>query len=167
MIGNDIIDLALAKKESNWQRTGFIEKIFTSNEQLLISNSDAPEIMVWQLWSQKEAAYKIYNRQTKIRAYLPLKFECFHLETKAGIHYGKVHFDSHIYFTKTNITSDYIDTVSVVNPSDFESIISLNANIKIEKNNGIPCYYSFHNNDFKPLSKSHHGRYERIVTLSD
>ena len=31
-IGNDIIDLKLAKTQSNWQRKGFLEKQFTQKE---------------------------------------------------------------------------------------------------------------------------------------
>ncbi|WP_332368793.1 hypothetical protein [Spirosoma telluris] len=34
MIGNDIVDLTQAKQESNWQRKGFLHKLFT-----LMSNS--------------------------------------------------------------------------------------------------------------------------------
>ncbi|WP_264521099.1 4'-phosphopantetheinyl transferase superfamily protein [Flavobacterium sp. N1994] len=167
MIGNDIIDLALAKKESNWQRKGFIEKIFTSSEQLLIFNADEPEIMVWYLWSQKEAAYKIYNRQTQIRAYIPLQLECFDLKIIDSIHYGKVRCYDQIYFTKTQITLDYISTDAVINPTDFERIEFLDATTSIKKSNGIPNYYSFQNNNLIPVSKSHHGRFERIVALYD
>ena len=90
MIGNDVIDLALAQKESNWKRKGFLDKIFTQKEQLLISNSQNPELMVWNLWSRKEAAYKIYNRQTQNRAYIPKQLECYDLKEKHGIIYGKV-----------------------------------------------------------------------------
>ena len=36
MIGNDVIDLALAKIESNWQRSRFLAKIFTKKEQEII-----------------------------------------------------------------------------------------------------------------------------------
>jgi hypothetical protein len=32
--------------------------------------------MVWNLWSRKEAAYKIYNRETGIRGYFPLQIAC-------------------------------------------------------------------------------------------
>ena len=78
MIGNDIVDLALAKKESNWQRNRFLDKIFTKNEQQIILNDANPEIMVWNLWSRKEAAYKIYNRETGIRGFFPLQLECFY-----------------------------------------------------------------------------------------
>jgi hypothetical protein len=55
VIGNDIVDLALARKESNWKRMDF-RKNFHCQEQLLISNAENPEIMVWNLWG-KEAAY--------------------------------------------------------------------------------------------------------------
>jgi len=165
VIGNDIIDLALAKKESNWRRKGFIEKIFTSSEQLLILNANDPEIMVWYLWSQKEAVYKIYNRQTQIRAYIPMQLECFDLKIIDNTYYGKVRCYDQIYFTKTQITFDYIYTDAVVNPDDFGRIESLDATTCIKKYNGIPSYYSFQNNCLKPISKSNHGRFERIVTL--
>ena len=36
MIGNDIVDLKLAKNQSNWQRKGFLEKQFTEEEQKTI-----------------------------------------------------------------------------------------------------------------------------------
>ena len=42
MIGNDIVDLALAKKQSNWRRKGYFEKIFTQQEQHLINNTQNP-----------------------------------------------------------------------------------------------------------------------------
>jgi acyl carrier protein len=76
VIGNDIVDLALARKESNWKRPGYLNKIFTTKEQLLISSAENPNTMVWNLWSRKEAAYKIYNRATGIRGYFPLNLEC-------------------------------------------------------------------------------------------
>ncbi len=60
MIGNDVVDLALAKVESNWQRKGYLDKLFTTKEQNLIFCSENPTIMVWILWSRKEAVYKIH-----------------------------------------------------------------------------------------------------------
>jgi phosphopantetheinyl transferase (holo-ACP synthase) len=53
VIGNDIVDLALARKESNWKRPGYLNKIFTTKEQLLISSAENPNTMVWNLWSRK------------------------------------------------------------------------------------------------------------------
>lgn len=164
MIGNDVIDLALAKKESNWKRKGFLNKLFTSGEQLLIRNSENPEIMVWNLWSRKEAAYKIYNRQTQFSAYIPHRLECFDMDIRDGIFYGKVICYDKIYFTKTQITSDCIETIAVLQTSDFEAVKYLNQQQAVVKINGIPNYWDAEN-VLRPLSKSHHGRFEKLVTL--
>lgn len=165
MIGNDIIDLALARKESNWQRKGFLNKLFTPQEQLLISKSNNPETTVWNLWSRKEAAYKIYNRQTQIRAFIPLQLECFDLEVKDGILYGQVICYDTVYFTKTTITSEYIETNAVLNPSDLDTLKTINLSKPLIKINGIPNYYNSKNQGLIPVSKSHHGRFEKVVGM--
>ncbi len=165
MIGNDIVDLALARKESNWRRKGFLDKIFTKNEQLSILNSDTPEIMVWNLWSRKEATYKIYNRKTKIRGYFPLQLECVDLEIVDGIQLGKVEINEAIYYTKTEIKAAYISTVAVVDFQDFNKVKILKNSKKIHKNNGIPYYFENMNSESKPASVCHHGRFKQIVCL--
>lgn len=157
MIGNDIVDLALAKVESNWQRKGFLDKIFTTQEQLVIFNSDNPESMVWNLWSRKESAYKIFNRQTGIRAFNPIQFENFEIEKNIG----SVHAFNVVYFTKTEITTEYIHSVCVTNKADFNALIELLSPEEIVKINGLP-----HNKaTLKPASKSNHGRFEKAITL--
>jgi phosphopantetheinyl transferase (holo-ACP synthase) len=165
MIGNDIVDLALARKESNWKRNGFLDKIFTTKEQLLISNAENPEVMVWNLWSRKEAAYKIYNRKTQIRGYFPLRLECFELEIIDGISFGKVVIKDLIYFTKTEITTQFVHTIAVENVQDFDTIKTLQNRKNIQKNNGIPSYFEKDNSVLIPISISHHGRFEQIVSL--
>ena len=39
MIGNDIIDLAETRLRSNWKRPGFLEKVFSVEEQKIIHAS--------------------------------------------------------------------------------------------------------------------------------
>jgi phosphopantetheinyl transferase (holo-ACP synthase) len=165
MIGNDIVDLALARKESNWKRKGFLDKIFTKKEQLLIVNSVNPEIMVWNLWSRKEAAYKIYNGQTQIRGYFPLRLECVELENVDGITFGKVLIEDKVYFTKTEISLQYINTIAVDKIQYFDNIQTLENRKNIQKNNGIPSYIEKDNLFTKPVSISHHGRFERIISI--
>lgn len=165
MIGNDIVDLALARKESNWKRNGFLDKIFTKKEQLLILNSVNPEIMVWNLWSRKEAAYKIYNRKTQIRGYFPLQLKCFDLETVDEITFGKVIIKDSVYFTKTEISSQFINTIAVENVQYFGKIKTLENRKNIQKNNGIPSYIEKDNLLKKPASISHHGRFKQIISL--
>jgi phosphopantetheinyl transferase (holo-ACP synthase) len=165
MIGNDIVDLALAQKESNWKRKGFLDKIFTPNEQLLILNAKKPAIMVWNLWSRKEAAYKIYNRQTQIRGYFPLQLECFDLEITDEIILGKVEIKNLVYFTKTVISSQFINTIAVENYPDFDTIRTLENRKNIQKKNGIPSYFENKSSAPKPISISHHGRFEQIISI--
>ncbi len=157
MIGNDIVDLALAKVESNWKRKGYLDKIFTVQEQYLIFNSENPEIMVWNLWSRKEAAYKIFNRQTGIRAFNPIQFENFEIEKNIG----SVHAFNVVYFTKTEITTNYIHSVCVTNKVNFSALKVLFSAEEIIKINGLP-----HDKvTLKPASKSNHGRFERAIAL--
>ena len=163
MIGNDIVDLALAKTESNWQRKGFLNKIFTENEKILIQKSKNQELMVWNLWSRKEAAYKIWNRQTGIRKYNPVQFECFNVELEIGI----VVFKKELYFTKTEVSKYFIHTISVLKKTDFKKIEILKKSTNIIKKNRIPFYFNIELNILFPISKSHHGNFEKIVSLNN
>jgi phosphopantetheinyl transferase (holo-ACP synthase) len=165
MIGNDIVDLALAHQQSNWKRKGFLDKIFTQSEQMLILNSENPTNMVWNLWSRKEAAYKIYNRKTQIRGYFPLQLECFDLEVIDGVIFGKVVIKNFKYFTKTVLSNQFINTIAVENHQDFDKIKTLGNRKNIQKINGIPEYFETDNLSIKPVSISHHGRFEQIITI--
>lgn len=161
MIGNDIVDLALAKKESNWKRKGFLDKIFTLQEQTYINSSENQEIMIWNLWSRKEAAYKIYNRKTEIRKFNPIQFECFDLDAEIG----KVVFENQLYYTKTEITSKFIYTIGVSEIRYFDKIINLENSVKIEKKNGIPFYIN-DNQFINPISKTNHGEFKKIISIN-
>jgi phosphopantetheinyl transferase (holo-ACP synthase) len=165
MIGNDVVDLALARQESNWKRKGFLEKIFTEKEQLLIKNAMNSEVMVWNLWSRKEAAYKIYNRKTLIRGYFPLQIECFDLETIARTTYGKVYINKQVYYTKTTISSQLINTIAVENATDFAAVKTLKNRKNIQRIERIPSLFNDRTSTLQPLSISHHGRFERIITI--
>lgn len=162
MIGNDIIDLALAKKESNWKREGFLNKIFTAEEQLLIFQSSNPENMVWNLWSRKEAAYKIYNRQTKIRKYNPIQLVCSDVYSEVG----KVIYNENAYFVKTEITEEFIHTIAVTDIEDFKKLEIVASTIKVCKKDQMPEILIGKDFVLKPISISHHGRFERRVMIS-
>lgn len=156
MIGNDIVDLAKAKKESHWQRKGFLDKLFTENEQRLIITSQNPEQMVWNLWSRKEAAYKIYNRQTGERFFNP---KCFVCET------DEVVFGNYKYYTQTHITPDFIYTLAVTSRDKFKSIQHLESRDAVQKKNGIPNWFDLVEGQWHPASITHHGRFARIAYL--
>jgi phosphopantetheinyl transferase (holo-ACP synthase) len=124
MIGNDIIDISEALK-INWERKGFLNKIFCKNEQDLILNSKNPGLMVWLLWSMKESAYKIFQRHELKRVFNPLKFKCQLTGINSCFYYGRVDFNNLSYLTGSEISADTISTIAVYGDAD-----SLNKIIK-------------------------------------
>ncbi|MFH6998828.1 4'-phosphopantetheinyl transferase superfamily protein [Flavobacterium sp. FlaQc-57] len=167
MIGNDIIDIVQSRRESNWQRKGFIQKIFTVEEQLLISNAQDSEIMLWILWSMKEAAYKIYNRKTKLRSYIPQQFVCTITSQNQDCVLGKVNCDESIYYTKTILSHESINTIAVNTIADFQNVIEIENKNIIKDNNGIPYFINSFSNIPQDVSISHHGRFEKVVTIKN
>lgn len=162
MIGNDIVDLDLAREESNWKRKGFLDKIFSGDEQCLIFSDSNPELMVWNLWSRKEAAYKIYNRITGIREYFPSLLQC-HYENEC---LGTVSVEGFVFYTQTEVTEDYTYTIAVSEIPILNKIISLESLENIEKENGIPYMLNVASNTTSPVSISHHGRFQRVITVN-
>lgn len=111
MIGNDIVDRGRAKRDSNWQRSGFLNKLFTPSEQQLIQKASDPECLVWTLWSMKESAYKATTRKTGRRVFNPRKISCT-LETWSdGAVDGFVIYEEE-YRTRSLITPDYIASIA-------------------------------------------------------
>ncbi|HKG06801.1 MAG TPA: 4'-phosphopantetheinyl transferase superfamily protein [Pedobacter sp.] len=153
MIGNDIVDLLQAAKDSDWQRKGFLDKLFTSEEQFLISSDIHPPLMVWLLWSMKESAYKINSRETKLRLFAPVKLVCNNLIIHDNKATGNVTYEGRLYYTESEISVNYIHTLAADVPEEIER-----AKVSI---------MDFHT-DYKssnPQSVSHHGRYLALAYL--
>ena len=161
MIGNDIVDLHLSRLESNWQRKGWLKKIFTPNEQIIIQNADNQELMVWYLWTRKEAAYKIYVQETRVVGFFPQKIECSLDHTNCGT----TVINSKLYHTKTEVTNDFIYSIALKNIDDFNCVITLGNRNSIVKNNQIPTFNEIENNTVNFVSITNHGRFERIIML--
>ena len=124
MVGNDIIDIQETKRlsqspKSGWQRPGFLDKVFSADEQALIEVSDDPFTIVWQLWSMKESAYKVFIQASGTRFYNPSKIEC-QLDSPS---LGRVKIGDLMLKTKTILNSDYIFSTAVVENSDLVTSI--------------------------------------------
>jgi phosphopantetheinyl transferase (holo-ACP synthase) len=119
MIGNDIVDLKLAAIQSNWRRKGFLNKIFTEEEQRYILSSENSFQLVWLFWSMKESAYKIYMRKHKNRFFAPKKFNC----TMVSKNEGTVLIEQERYTTSSTINNDYIFTHATQ-----ENYVNVNSN---------------------------------------
>ena len=165
MIGNDVIDLLQSRKESNWQRRGFVEKLFTIDEQILIKKESNPENMIWLFWSMKEAAYKIYNRQTKRREFIPQKLSCKIVAKKNDCIKGQVSCEENIYYTKTAILNDAIHTIAVCSFNDLNKVIEIEHKEIFKDQYGIP-YINNVLHGIQDVSISHHGRFEKTVTIN-
>jgi phosphopantetheinyl transferase (holo-ACP synthase) len=186
MTGNDIVDIKMAAAESNWKRKGFLEKIFTPQEQQYIKNAASPDEMVWKLWTMKESAYKIYTRQYGGRFFAPQKFRCTLLSGTAGV----AEYDNICYQTNTITTKNFIYSIAssteAKNPEHinfcfylppaqqiklqqfiYKKIIDryhsvsreVKKNIAVVKDkNGIPSLHCSNNLQI-PISITHHGHY--------
>ncbi|WP_052503443.1 4'-phosphopantetheinyl transferase superfamily protein [Lacinutrix sp. Hel_I_90] len=121
MIGNDIIDLKQAAKDSpdsyrdgkRYQR--FLDKVFTKKEQQLISNSKDQYQVVWLLWSMKEAAYKVNVQQFGKRFFNPKRLECELFYNNKG----QVTIDGNLYFTLSMATEEFIHSIATLEPEHY------------------------------------------------
>ena len=104
MIGNDIVDLGLAQKASDWKRKGYLTKIFTPLEQKLIEESKDSFKMLWRLWSMKESGYKLYLQSGGKPFYNPTKIEC----RLCSISDGSIQIGSFRAETRTKATASYL-----------------------------------------------------------
>lgn len=157
MIGNDIVDLAAAAKESNWQRRGFLEKIFTPAERFLISSAKDPEMMVWLLWTMKESVYKIFSRETKIRVFAPENIVCNNLIIHKKKATGNVQHQEESYFTRSVLSEKYIHTLAAT-----ETPILQKIKVKLSSYEPSDSTYRL----TKPDSVSHHGQFLALAYLT-
>ncbi len=113
MIGNDIIDLALAKTQSNWRRRGYLQKIFTKEERQQILDSENKDKMIWLFWSMKEAAYKAWQRKNNLAPkFNPRSLECFLQSSNSKSTIGKVIIEKESFFTKSFFNSNLIHSLA-------------------------------------------------------
>ena len=192
MTGNDIVDIQVAATESNWRRKGFLEKIFTQQEQEYIFHAALPDSMVWRLWTMKESAYKIFTRQYGGRFFAPNKFNCTLLCDTTGL----VRFNNISYQTITITAKDHIYTIATAGETKSSEFINScfclpetdpkkqqqyvykkiiecyksltvepKKNIAVNKDkNGIP-FLNCSNNLQIPVSITHHGRFAAFTIL--
>ena len=156
MIGNDVVDLVLTQKESNWKRKGFLNKLFTLLEQDFIQKAPNQDEMVWMLWSIKESVYKAYQRINYNEGFYPIKIEILELNDKNE---SIIQLFGTLFYGKTSVNKDFIKTVVVLHKSDFKRIKFLKTSDYSKNENGLPI--ELHSN--KPISVSHHGRIREIV----
>ena len=177
MIGNDIVDLNLARLQSNWERQGYLQKLFTEDEQKFIVNSNNQELNVWLFWSMKEAVYKAVQRKYKLeRFYNPKQFVCSQVQLTPEKARGEVSYQDEIFKTTSELFPDKI--LSYTANSEFSHfseeknarflllqkvserfLIPLDSLNITKTGQGIPLI-TYHGDNLQiPFSLSHHGNY--------
>jgi len=112
VLGNDIIDIKEARRTSNWQRKGFLDKAFTSNEQKVIKESLNPFYLVWRFWSMKESAYKVSIQFGLGRSFNPSSIQCTIISSEVGL----ISIGDLCLYSETKVSKDYIlSLVSSIN----------------------------------------------------
>ena len=187
MIGNDVVDLSCARKQSNWKRKGYLDKIYTSSEQELVYSATNPDTMVWLLWTMKEATYKANQRITGIKEYAPIKIKCSIIHAESNIYWGTAIYNDLVFFTKTSVLKDYIHTIALYNSKKFEDVEEifitnypvdyvsylkdnnyLMPSSHIEKDEfGVPNLFCEISKESKPISISHHGNFLILTHIKD
>jgi len=119
VIGNDIVDLKEASLTSNWKRPGFLNKVFSPEEQRLLHTSSNPFQTVWRMWSMKESAYKFYLQKTAtpIKGFYPAKVICERYSPTHG---------------QVTIQGLVVETTSIIHPEYIFSTAFSNVNIPTE-----------------------------------
>ncbi|TDQ06383.1 4'-phosphopantetheinyl transferase family protein [Pedobacter metabolipauper] len=154
MIGNDIVDLNQALKDSDWNRKDYLKKIFTAEEQFMISSGTCSNLLVWLLWTMKESAYKVHARKFKLREFAPLKISCRNLIVHEHHAIGEVNYDEELYYTSSTLQTDYIHTLAAIDQTDLTLAKVM-----------ISAYDTSDYRSTGPASVSHHGKYLALAYL--
>ncbi|MGY5849406.1 4'-phosphopantetheinyl transferase family protein [Salegentibacter sp. F14] len=131
MIGNDVVDLELAKVQSNWRRPGYLQKIFTKEECQQILNSKDKDRTLWLFWTMKEAAYKAWQRSNNLPPrFNPGSLSCILHTISSDMATGEVIIKEHkeSYITRSNLNSSVI--TSLATNLDNEKVIWKNITSK-------------------------------------
>jgi phosphopantetheinyl transferase (holo-ACP synthase) len=73
-IGNDLVFLKDPRRINRGRDIRLLKKILTESEQEIITNNSEADLLVWLLWSFKEAAYKYCKRSFPELVFAPKEF---------------------------------------------------------------------------------------------
>jgi phosphopantetheinyl transferase (holo-ACP synthase) len=192
MIGNDIVDLELAKTAHRWRASRFQEKIFCEHEREVIANASDSFLALWRMWTMKESAFKAFKRTDPNSIFSPSNYRCRLISEKLGY----IIYNEQQLKTTTVVGSKYIYTFVSIYPSKTQMNKFLESdtanhpylkkqiyqNLRLEvsgmlfKNpdqillkksiDGVP--FAYYKNQKLPIliSISHHGRYGAFSIVS-
>jgi len=117
VIGNDIVDLTIARNSSLRTREyRFLNKIFSKEEIKII---DKDKVGAWAIWAMKEAVYKAHHRRFNLPRYFDPKAITVHINKVSDnlISAGATYRD-HKYWGWGQVTSDYVHFTAISFPQE-------------------------------------------------
>lgn len=177
MIGNDIIDLNLAREISSFRRSRLYRKLFSAEEQGALEIAEDRDLLFWKFWAMKEAAYKAHQRRFGLpRSFEPVQFQCSSSAGEEAVRVGELQ-----YIIQTSVSQDYLQCIAVGLPAErfqqetsstseetkeklFAAVSTLKAipknKIYIEKDKDFVPHLMYHNRPINcAFSLSHHGNF--------
>ncbi|MFO7746119.1 MAG: 4'-phosphopantetheinyl transferase superfamily protein [Psychroflexus sp.] len=169
MIGNDIVDLAKAKEESNIFRPRYLEKVCSTTEVNLVLSNANSITNFWRIWTMKECAYKAFQRKFSIKTiFNPFAFTCQFEDSE----FGRVSFQNYQLSVETIQTDEFIYSEvinSKINQRFFGSTLDFLLDLKTKLNlqslpevskttEGFPVLNL--PNKTLHISKTHHGKFQ-------
>lgn len=131
-LGNDIVDLSVAKKQKRTFSPRFLNKVFTKNEQSYLWEAEDPFTRLWLLWSIKESTYKCHLKNCGTRLFNPVKINCIPQNENC---FSAV-IDHRTYHTFSTSSTDFIHTIATED-SDFPTVHYFRTNGLLEETRKI------------------------------
>ncbi|SDG53393.1 4'-phosphopantetheinyl transferase family protein [Psychroflexus sediminis] len=169
MIGNDIVDLAKAKEESNIFRPRYLQKVSSPEEIERILSATDPVKCFWRMWTMKESAYKAFQRQFDLKpVFNPFAFTCLFEDSE----FGTVDFRDHQLAIKTLQTEDFVYSEVLDNEHNHNFFGgSCDFLLKVKNQLNLPSLPKFTKTELglpvlsladkiSPVSKTHHGKFQ-------
>ncbi|WP_127845436.1 4'-phosphopantetheinyl transferase family protein [Psychroflexus aestuariivivens] len=172
MIGNDIVDLNLAKASSNIFRPRYFKKILNTSELSFIQESQDQFLCFWRIWTLKEAAYKAFQRLFLFdNFYNPKLFSTTIINSELAL----VSYQNQILEFKSKMNSKYIyswtssdkNRQNIIGSCKSEVKRQINQSLNLESfnlnkdENGFPFVQVLKQK--ASISISHHGQFYAVI----
>jgi phosphopantetheine--protein transferase-like protein len=115
-VGNDIVDLGDMENRGKNRDKRFLDRVLTTEEQLLLSAAARPEALLWSLWAAKEAAYKAVNRDDPEVCSIPRRYRVFLNDGRVVTPRGEV-------ALRVIVTDDYVHALAAGSEACLEGMV--------------------------------------------
>jgi len=133
-VGNDIVDLGDMENRGKNRDKRFLDRVLTTEEQLLLSAAARPEALLWSLWAAKEAAYKAVSRDDPEVCSIPRRYSVFLNDGRVVTPRGEV-------ALRVIVTGDYVHALAAGSEACLEGMVQRVDRMGNLENSGDPSAF--------------------------